>query len=63
MDKGRDQCIEEAKNYTSQAREHGSKFDGRINENELVVAYRQQLKFIADNNLIDGVLRRIARFD
>lgn len=55
MDKGCQACIDEAKNYTNQANSLGAEFNLNIEENAMVVAYKEQLKFFADNNLIEGV--------
>lgn len=63
LDKSRDLCLEEATNYTTQAKELGTSFNKQIQDNEQIVAYRYQLQFFAKHNLVEGIQKRLTKFD
>lgn len=63
LDKGRDICLEEAANYTDQAKELGTSFNLQIQDNEVIIAYRKHLQFFATHNLVEGIQKRLAKFD
>lgn len=45
------------------ARDKGTAFTDDISQNEIINAYKQQLAFVAENNLIEGSQRRLAQFE
>ena len=63
LDKGRDICVEEATQYMQQAKQLGTSFNLLIQDNEQIAAYRRQLQFFAQHNLVEGIQKRLAKFD
>lgn len=62
LNQGRDKCLEIANNYMTQAQKQGLKFNDNFKENHEVQEYMRQLKFLSDNNLIEGIKKRYIQF-